>query len=156
MNVIELDDGVRIGSYGIAEINGHHVAFGANPDKYQAKCLSCEKEFNWDDEYFRLSGLDAQNFQLYSFYYFVDKECPEPRESISKIISDKVMVDHVGSIADNSAQISIESEIEDILGVGMKAETDFSDISRTMDVNITMNKPVKRIDQNITVNTQEN
>ncbi|AGM11384.1 hypothetical protein M199_gp054 [Halogranum tailed virus 1] len=124
MVVIELDQNIRIGSYGIAEVNGHHVAFGAMPDKYQAKCLSCQREFTKDNEYFRLSGLDAQLFQLYSFYPFVVDSCDSDHDSLEEVITDKVMMKHIGDPMTPDKEVSIEREIEELLGYGMSADVD--------------------------------
>lgn len=126
MVVIELDDNIRIGSYGVAEVNGHHVAFGAMPDKYQAKCLACQKEFTRESDYFRLSGLDAQNYQLYSFYPFINERCESGADSIEDIISDRVMAKYIGQPATPDAKISIENEIEELLGHGMSANVDIN------------------------------
>jgi len=116
MVVIELDDNIRIGSYGVAQINGHHVAFGAMPDKYQAKCIACEREFVRDSDYFQLHGLDAQNFQLYSFHLFLKHDCDEQYDDIADVISDKVMMDYIGKPITDSVQVSMEREIEQLLG----------------------------------------
>lgn len=126
MVVIELEDNIRIGSYGVAHLNGHHVAFGAMPDKYQAKCLACEKEFTRSNDYFQLSGLDAQMFQLYSFHKFMGKPCQSDADSVEDIISKRVMSKYIGQPATADAKISMENEIEELLGYGMSASVDIN------------------------------
>jgi len=98
------------------QTNGHIIVYGGSITHYQAKCISCEKCVEFPRKVFTLSDSMYKLLTLYSFHTFVEESCEKPRDSMSDVVSDKVMSKYIGNLHTDDTIVSIESEIKDLLG----------------------------------------
>lgn len=116
MNVSLVNKANRIGYVNFVTLNGHIVAYGLNDDNYQAKCVSCEETHTLSDRAIELSNEQYLFLKLYALHGFLDDYCEEPRDSVQKVVSDKVISNYIGDIKTDDKIIQMQHEVQQLIG----------------------------------------
>jgi hypothetical protein len=126
MVTIEVNNDIRIGSYGVGKINGHVVTLGTSPDGYEIVCAGCDTSYEFGENFFELDSERSQMAQYYSMHLFLQQSCESDAETLSEAMSDRVMNDYIGHMANDSTKVSIENEVSKILAGSMEVTVDMS------------------------------
>ncbi len=114
----------RIGQFNFVTLNDHIIAYGLTREKYQAKCISCGEIHTFDEQAINLSSDEYLLLKLYSLHEFLGESCDEPRESVQKVVSDKVLSNFIGDIKTKDKIIEMEKQVHELIGPSSNISVD--------------------------------